>query len=203
MTPREIRGVFILFATMGRMRIRAALMLWVFANAAWAQSFIGASLGQSDIGSGITKDLITSGAFDGVDTGFKLYSGYMFGQYFGVEGAYVDLGDARYSGTFGGVPVAGGKLQASGYTISALVSYPVGSDLAVFGKLGLFVWEWTASDTTAGRPFDTADRGNDVAFGLGASYNLGRHFALRAEWERFKLDDTDADLLSFGLLWRF
>ena len=67
MTPRGIRGVFILFATIGRMRILAALMLWASMNVAWAQSFIGASLGQSDIGSGITKDLITSGAYDGVD----------------------------------------------------------------------------------------------------------------------------------------
>jgi OmpA-OmpF porin, OOP family len=181
----------------------AAAILCSFATAASAQSFIGASLGQSDIGSGITKDLITSGAFDGVDTGFKIFSGYMFGPHFGVEGAYIDLGDARYSGTFAGVPVTGGKVEASGYTISALVSYPVSDEVAVFGKLGLFTWEWTASDTTAGRAFETSERGNDVAFGVGAAYHFGRHFAVRAEWERFKLDDTDADLLSVGIIWRF
>ena len=181
----------------------AACALALCAASASAQSFIGASLGQSDIGRGITKDLITSGAFDGVDTGFKIYSGYMFGRRFGLEGAYVNLGDARYSGSFAGVPVTGGKVEASGYTIAALLSYPVGAELAVFGKLGLFTWEWTASDTTAGRPFDTTERGNDLALGVGAAYHFGPHLALRAEWERFKLDDTDADLLSVGIIWRF
>jgi OmpA-OmpF porin, OOP family len=180
-----------------------AAALCSVATAASAQSFIGASLGQSDIGSGIAKDLITSGAFDGVDAGFKIYSGYMFGPHFGFEGAYVDLGDARYSGSFAGVPVTGGKVEASGYTISALLSYPVGAELSVFGKLGLFAWEWTATDTTAGRPFETLERGNDLTFGVGAAYHFGRHLAVRAEWERFKLDDTDAELLSVGLLWRF
>jgi len=26
---------------------------------------------------------------------------------------------------------------------------------------------------------------------------------VRAEWERFKLEDADAELLSVGVLWRF
>jgi OmpA-OmpF porin, OOP family len=186
-----------------QMKDFAAAILCSFATAASAQSFIGAAIGQSDIGNGVAKDLITSGAFDGVDTGFKIYSGYMFGRHFGFEGAYVDLGDARYSGTFAGVPVTGGKVKVSGYAICALLSYPVGSELAVSGKLGLFAWEWTASDTTAGRPFETIERGNDLTFGVGAAYQFGRHLSLRAEWERFKLDDTDADLLSVGIMWRF
>ena len=181
----------------------AACALALCAPSASAQSFIGAAIGRSDIGNGVTKDLITSGTYDGVDTGFKIYSGYLFGRHFGFEGAYVDLGEARYSGTFAGVPVTGGKVDASGYTISALLSYPVGAELSVFGKLGLFAWEWTASDMTAGRPFETIERGNDLAFGAGAAYHFGGHLAVRAEWERFRLEDTDADLLSVGIVWRF
>jgi OOP family OmpA-OmpF porin len=127
----------------------------------------------------------------------------MFGRHFGLEGAYVDLGDVRYSGSFSGTPVSGGKVELKGYNIAAMLSYPMSEEFSLFGKLGIFLWELRASDTTGGRPFSSSNRGRDVSFGLGAGYNLGRHLAVRAEWERFKLDDVGADLLSAGLLWRF
>jgi opacity protein-like surface antigen len=43
----------------------------------------------------------------------------------------------------------------------------------------------------------------DISFGLGLSYNFTRNLGVRAEWERFKLDDADADPLSIGIVWRF
>jgi OmpA-OmpF porin, OOP family len=168
-----------------------------------AQSFIGASLGQSNVDHDIARGLITSGSVDGKDTAFKLFSGYMFGRHFGLEGAYVDLGDVSYSGSFSGTPVTGGKVELKGYNIAAMLSYPMSEEFSLFGKLGIFLWELRASDTTGGQPFSSSNRGRDVSFGLGAGYNLGRHLAVRAEWERFKLDDVGADLLSAGLVWRF
>lgn len=168
-----------------------------------AQAFVGGSIGQSDIDDDITSGLITSGPVDGKDTAFKVFGGYMFNQYFGVEGAYVNLGEVSYSGTFSGLPVTGGKVELMGFNIAALGSYPVTPEFSVFGKIGLFVWEAKASDTTAGAPFSAKNDGNDVSFGLGVGYNFTRNLGVRAEWERFKLDDADADLLSIGIVWKF
>ena len=179
------------------------LGLLVPALPAFAEPFIGGSLGQSDIGSEITARLITSGPVDGRDGAFKLFSGYMFSPYVGIESAYVHLGDVTYSGQFGAQPVSDGKVEATGFTIALLGSYSLTQELALFGKLGIFFWEWQARDTTSGQPFATAEDGNDLSFGLGLSYSFARNWAVRAEWERFKLDDAEADLLSVGLVWRF
>jgi OOP family OmpA-OmpF porin len=176
------------------------------ATQASAQSFLGASLGQSDIDSDITAGLITSGSVDGKDTAFKLFSGYMFNRHFGVEGAYVDLGEVSYSGNFGAALVSGGKVEVSGFNVAALGSYPISEQFSVFGKIGLFIWEAEASDVTAGVPFTTANDGTDLSFGIGVSYNFTRNLGVRAEWERFKVElfnDADADLLSIGIVWRF
>lgn len=168
-----------------------------------AQPFVGGSLGQSDIGHDITRRLITSGSVDGKDTAFKLFTGYFFNEHLGVESAYVDLGEAIYSGRFSSDPVTDGKVGVTGFNIAVLGSHPVGRDLSVFGKIGFFAWEWIATDTTAGLPFSTGDEGTDVSFGLGVGYGFTPAVAVRAEWERFKFDDVSADLFSVGLVWRF
>jgi OmpA-OmpF porin, OOP family len=176
------------------------------ATQASAQAFVGGSFGKSDIDSEITDGLITSGSVDGKDTGFKVFGGYMFNRHFGVEGAYVDLGEVSYSGDFFGAPVTGGKVEVSGVNIAALGSYPITEQFSVFGKIGLFIWDVEASDTTGGVPFSAKEDGRDISFGVGLGYNFTRNLGVRLEWERFKVEavsKADADLISVGVVWRF
>jgi OOP family OmpA-OmpF porin len=173
------------------------------ATQASAQAFVGGSIGQGDIDDEITSGLIDSGSVDGKDTAWKIFGGYMFNKNFGVEAAYVDLGEVSYSGLFGGAPVTGGAVELTGFNISALGSYPINEQFSVFGKIGLFLWDAEASDTTGGVPFSAKDDGTDVSFGVGLGYNFSRNLGVRAEWEMFKTDDADASLISVGVLWRF
>jgi OmpA-OmpF porin, OOP family len=168
-----------------------------------AQAFVGGSLGQSDIDEEITAGLIDSGTVDAKDTGWKIFGGYMFNRHVGVEAAYLNLGEVSYSGTFGGLPVTGGKVELTGFNIAALGSYPISEQFSVFGKLGLFIWDAEASDTTGGALFSATADGTDLSFGVGVSYNFTRNLGLRAEWEMFKTDEADATLLSIGAVWRF
>jgi OOP family OmpA-OmpF porin len=173
------------------------------ATQASAQAFVGASIGQSDVDEDITAGLITSGSVDSKDNAFKVFGGYMFNRHFGVEGAYVDLGEVSYSGSFGSAAVNGGKVETTGFNVAALGSYPVTEAFSVFGKIGLFIWEAEASDTTGGVPFSEKTDGTDISFGLGLNYQFTRNLGVRAEWERFKLDEADADLISVGIVWKF
>jgi OOP family OmpA-OmpF porin len=181
--------------------VSSAMMLAV--SHASAQAYVGGSVGQSDIDEEITTGLITSGSVDGKDSAFKIFGGYMFNRNFGIEGAYVDLGEVSYSGFFGASTVTGGSVEVTGFNISALGAYPINEQFSVFGKIGMFLWKAEASDTTAGAPFSAKDDGADVSFGVGLGYNFTRNLGVRAEWEMFKTDDADATLLSVGLLWRF
>jgi OOP family OmpA-OmpF porin len=182
------------------MALPLAGMAQSMADRGW---YVGGSIGQSDVEESLAGGLITSGEIDGKDTAFKAFGGYMFNRYVGAEVAYVDLGKVRYSGEFFGDQVTGGKVEVSGFNIAAVGAIPVSAAFSIFGKLGLFSWDAEASDTTGGVPFSAKSDGSDVSFGAGVSYRFTRHLAARAEWERFKLDDVDADLLSVGLLYKF
>ena len=193
------------------MRATTTIMALVLAMAAWAAPsqapaqgwYVGGGVGRSDADdSNAVPDLITSGSVDGTDTGFKIFGGYQFNPYFGLELSWVDLGTAKYSGSFAGLPVMGGSVKTQGFNFSAVGTYPFGSGFAVFGKVGAFAWESKQNDVTAGTPFSNKESGGDVSFGVGVSYDFTRNIGIRAEWERFKAVG-DIDLLSMGLAYKF
>jgi OOP family OmpA-OmpF porin len=182
----------------------------VAAPPAWAQPgfYIGASGGSSDFDNDIATGLITSGTVDTGSSGFKLFGGYQFGEHFGVELSYVDLGKAGYSGSYFGAPVTGGKVEVWGLNLSAVGTLPLNSTFAVFGKLGLFAWEAKSKDTTGGVPFSDTVSGGDFSFGAGVSVRFTKNLSARVEWERFGLTGYDydlgnADMLSVGIAYKF
>jgi OOP family OmpA-OmpF porin len=165
--------------------------------------YVGGSVGQSSFDKDIVRELITSGRVDTSDTGFKVFGGYQFNRNFGLELAYVDLGKASYSGFAGPDPVIGGKVEVTGVNLSAIGAWPVAPNFDVFGKIGFLSWEDKASDVTAGDPFSDKIDGTDLSFGFGANWHLTKNVRLRVEWERFRVDDTDADLFSVGAVYKF
>jgi OOP family OmpA-OmpF porin len=169
-----------------------------------AQGFyIGGSVGESDADEGnAIPDLITSGPVDGKDSGMKFFGGYQFNQNLAVELAYVDLGKATYSGTFGGSPVTGGSVKTSGLNASVVGTLPLNPSFSLFAKAGMFAWEAKARDITGGAPFSDKDDGADLSFGFGGAYNLTKNFSLRAEWEQFEAVDK-ISLLSVGVAYKF
>ena len=169
-----------------------------------AQGFyIGGSVGESDADEGnAIPDLITSGPVDGKDSGMKFFGGYQFNRNLAVELAYVDLGKVTYSGTFGGLPVTGGRVETSGFNVSVVGTLPLNPSFSLFAKAGLFAWEAEARDITGGAPFSGKEDGGDLSFGFGGAYNLTKNFSLRAEWEQFEAVDK-ISLLSVGVAYRF
>lgn len=185
----------------------AGLALALSAQAASAQDmqrwYVGASAGKSDIDSGVTDGLITSGTVDGKDSGTKVYGGYRFGRNLAVELAWVDLGGAAYSGDFFGTPVTGGKVKVSGLNSSIVGIFPATSQLELFAKAGVYAWEAKANDTTGGAPFSDKIDGTNASFGIGANYYFSKNVGARLEWEHFELDPGSAGLFSAGLIVRF
>lgn len=170
-----------------------------------AQGFyIGAHVGESDADAGnAVPQLITSGSFDGSGSGMKLFFGLQFHQNFAVEMAFVDLGEANYSGTCCfGTPVTGGRLETSGFNFSFVGTAPLNPSFSLFGKAGFFSWEAEARDLTGGLPFSGRETGTDLSYGFGAAFHVTKNLSLRAEWEQFEAVD-DISLLSLGVAFRF
>jgi len=193
---------------MKRTALAALAACLLGSGAAFAQGvtggfYAGGSIGQSDVDASITAPLITSGQVDGKDTAFKIFGGYQANPYFALELQYVDLGSVAYSGNFLGLPVVGGQVDINGMGFAVLGSWPVSDKFSVHGKIGLWSWQADAHDTTAGLPFSGSADGSDLFYGIGASYQFTRHLGVRVEWEQYKLDSDNANLISVGVLYRF
>jgi OOP family OmpA-OmpF porin len=177
----------------------------------------GVSVGLSEA-DGLCSDLFPLGAdsCDDEDTAWKILGGYHITERIGVELFYADFGKFDGSGSFEEFS-ATGSVEADGFGLSGVYTYPVNERFGIFGKAGVFRWEaeWSASKSDSfGSVSDSGNDGRlDLTFGAGAEYALTEDFSLRAEWEWFKdvgavevelfdieLDGADVNFLSLGIL---
>lgn len=155
--------------------------------------YAGASFGTTSIdvcgslgGLGLTS-------CDDEDSGFKIFGGYNFNQNLAVELGWVDLGEITATG-----PGGTAKVGIDGFQAAAVGSVPFSPQFRGFGKVGLYMWDISAT----GPGGSLSDDGTDVMFGLGVGWKVAPRVELRAEWERFDSDD-EADLLSIGVQFSF
>lgn len=167
--------------------------------------------------------------FDDVD--WKLYGGYQFNDYLGLEALYADLGaferSARLSGAVGLFAPAYLKEETDvdGFGLVIVGSLPLGPGFTAFGKAGVFSWETDTSGDLGiqtgticaificgpiadQRSYFIDDSGTDPMFGLGVKF-MGGGWGMRLEWERFTglghgFDgEADMDLFTLGIEYQF
>lgn len=118
---------------------------------------------------------------DDKGTTWKIFGGYQFNPYLGVELGLVDLGDRP--AFVSGLGVASAKFRI--FETLLVGTLPVGQRLAFYAKAGVYQWDadFEFNPPVAG----SADaNGNDYTYGLGVRFNLTRNAALRLEWQRYE-----------------
>jgi OOP family OmpA-OmpF porin len=144
--------------------------------------------------------------------GYKLFGGYQFFKYFALEGGYFDLG--RFGFTANTLPPGSlvGDLKLRGANLDAVGILPFTKEFAGFARVG-YDYAYT-KDNFAGsgavvvpEPERSAHSSN-YKFGVGLQYALTHSFDVRAEAERYRVNDAvgnkgDIDLFSIGVLFRF
>ena len=94
---------------------------------------------------------------------------------------------------------------ASGATFAVVGKVPIGERFELFGKVGDFVWDNSEARLNVTSPpgqsgLSVVDHdGSDLFYGVGVPLELGHGWHVRAEWERYAIDDQDVDFLSFGV----
>ena len=152
---------------------------------------LGASVGYANV-----ETSEQSFSFDAADTGYKLFGRYMFNNGFGIEGGYVDFGQPE-DDIFG----LNGVVDAEAWNLYGVGALGLSESFDIFAKAGVISWE--ADSLIDGVPVDASDN-EDLALGIGAQFNPGSSFGLRAEFEWFDVDDTDSVwMASLGFTLRF
>lgn len=155
--------------------------------------YVQGEIGQGKVDTDVS-DGTTTAVLDESTTAFRLAVGYELGQYFSVEGAYVDFGDFDANLSIGNV-----SASADGFDIAAIGRLPVSDDFSLTARAGYLSWD--ADVSLAG--LSSSDSGGEAYFGVGGELNVGDHLGFTAGWNRYQLDDQDLDYLSIGIRFRF
>jgi len=125
----------------------------------------------------------------GSSTGFGVLGGYTFSDMLAAEVSYNNLGDATFTG--------GGTISGSVMGIAAVGSFPVSKDIALMAKLGF------ASSTISGG--GVSESKSDLAYGVGAQYNLSKTTGIRVNYDSFNVGSTSSKsstLMSVGVVFK-
>jgi len=139
------------------------------------------------LGAGITTSKFDLGsASDSLDdNSFKLIIGFRPLDWLALEANYIDLGSQSDSEA---------SLDAKATTVSALFLKEF-AVIDLYARVGMANWKLDASVTGFG---SASDDGWDPTYGVG----IGAHFGsigLRAEYERFSMNDYDTDVNTVSL----
>jgi OmpA-OmpF porin, OOP family len=130
---------------------------------------------------------------------YKLFLGYEFPEFLGIELGYTDFGSYKV-GELGASTSQAGELTSNGWTGALTGRIPLGRPLTIYGKIGYFYWD--AKVKAAHNIGELADSGGDRFWGAGLRINLGK-VSILGEFERFDSEKITNDLLSLGLRFTF
>jgi len=172
---------------------------WYFgagAGVGWASwnsgDFNGVADGLNSVGLG-GGGLTQSTTRESTAFGWKVFGGYRFNQYFGVEGSYVDLGkfDYQYQFNQAGAQVGTGNMsyEVGSWNVAVVPRLPLEQGLYLQGKVGA---AFTRAENSFNLTANTYNQsGSDSKsrtqpyLGAGLGYDFSNGLSVVAEYEYF------------------
>lgn len=184
-----------------------AMALSATALAQDGRPYLGLALGQSQA----DIDCTGTTSCDDSDTAWKVFGGFQFNRHFALEAGYANLGEVTAAvPAGGGIPAADVAIEATAFELVGVGVLPLAERFSVYGKLGVYMADTEVRVSFAGLGSVTrSDDNTGLTFGLGLRYDVTPSLGVRAEWQRYSdvsadaFGESDLDLISLGVLWRF
>ena len=184
---------------------------------------LGSNLGEansdltkSESGAELSASGVIASQFNVEDSrvGWKFNVGFDVTSNFAIKAGYMDLNEANNDvGSAIADPAIFGYQSANksltntaeGFSLGSVYRYNVTDALGFTGSVGVFNWESNLQGQPLNGPQNVGDQmgGTDIYFGLGGGYQLTNDVSLSIEWEHYKLNDEDTDMLSIGVNYHF
>jgi outer membrane protein OmpA-like peptidoglycan-associated protein/opacity protein-like surface antigen len=137
---------------------------------------------------------------DDSSTGLKLFAGYRFGQWLGIEGAYHNFGNFEEDLDLTN-PGGDASAEIDGFSAAALLFMPLGSeDVDVYAKAGYYFFD---QQLVVDDAVTATNSPSGLLLGAGARFGISDRFAVRAEGEWFAIEDGDLWALNLGFEYLF
>ncbi len=141
-----------------------------------------------------------SNQLDDSSAGFKVFGGYRFNKWFGLEGGYYEFGDFDED-LDPPNPGGGATVRIDGLVGSALLFAPLdSSDFDAFAKVGYYSFDQQLELDDTGV---SSNSPSGLMLGAGARFYVSEQFAIRAEGEWFDIDQGDLWTLNLGFEYQF
>jgi OOP family OmpA-OmpF porin len=146
------------------------------------------------------------------DTSYKIYGGYRFNKNFAIEGGAFDLGNFGFRASILPLGALTGNIHLRGLNLDLVGTLPLTDRLSVFGRMGANYAQTRDSFSGTGAVAvlnpNPSEHDTNPKVGLGLQFAFDDSLALRAEVERYRVNDAvgnkgDIDVVSVGLVYRF
>jgi len=167
------------------------------------------AINSSLAGRGFTVNSTTT---DNSDKGYKLFGGYQFTPNLAVEGGYFDLGRFSYGSATTPAGTFSGSTRVNGLNLDLVGTVPLSDRFSVFGRVGAAYAQSRGNFASTGLvPVNTTNPSRNetvLKVGLGVQYAITQALSLRAELERYRINDPirnrgNIDMASLGLVYKF
>jgi OOP family OmpA-OmpF porin len=174
--------------------------------------YLGAAVGhaKADVKVGLPSGVwFDSTSRDETDVGWKIYGGWQFYRGLAFEVGYTHLGRFSFDGSVQPPGTVSQTYRVDGYTTELVATLPVASRFSILARIG-GIFAQTSPQASASGPLvpvtqDPVHRDWNWKTGLGVQYELGREWALRAEWDQYRRmgpNNLSVDLYSLGMIYR-
>ena len=145
------------------------------------------------------------------ESGYRLTLGYKYSRYFAVEGEVVDSSFSAGS-PFASPANLASAFRSTGFSVDTIATLPMWNRFSLYGRLGAQRGDARGIFTTNAVSLlggESASRGTRLRYGMGMRYDFTKAFGVHAELERYSPlgssfgPETETDLFSVGLKWRF
>lgn len=166
-------------------------------------------INSSLIGAGATSSSITH---DQHDAAYKVFGGYQFNPYFGMEAGYFNLGEFGFKSTTTPTGSLDGRIKVDGVNIDLVGTMPVNDQLSFIGRVGMHNARARDTFTSTGAVVVTNSNPEitekNYKAGFGFAYKFSQSMTLRGELERYRINDAvgskgDINVASLSLVFPF
>ncbi len=186
--------------------------LFCFAPGAQAELYWGIGVISSSnwvqLNSLVADVPIPAGKFEYTNPGIKVYSGFKANDIFSIELEYKDQMEFGVGNIFNGEELwlkdkDRARIETKALLLSGQSRFNFDEGKYVFVRGGLYNWDINTTDLTFTDDLDLNRQGTDIFYAIGANFDFSSTFGIRAEWERFAVDDEDVDFISTELQFSF
>ena len=196
----------------------AAIGPYIGANIGYVTGRVSQATTRQEVCQGDPTCVVTDRSDDTNALGLKLYGGFLFNQYFALEGGYFNLGEVSFEDTTNTGETYKGSASMQGINVDAVAHLPVLDQLSLFARAGVIYAELNKDYSYTGgtlyvngMPKDMNPDKQDVGYkyGLGVQFDFTPALGVRGEWEGFHLGEADSDtgfdvnMVSVGVVYRF